>query len=334
MRFPTPFEPERLLRFVLGVFGSLVCLIGVAPAAADAPPVAEAREEARVEKSNSLPFYLFVLGFGVAASATYVGLRRRGGRGRLLTRTSAPNPGPSRGRSAPSERLAAPSPAGPEASAAARGDAPMAVMPQFLIAGEAGDRSRECPSCRRRFDETVVLCPFDAAPLRGVGARSRRRPQRHQVGSRPRSSCSTCGRCFHGGAAYCYEDGTKLSYEVPRDPAIARVCRSCGWETLGQASVCPQDGEELTVVDPSDEQIVAPALPMMVCRRCHHLDAPGVELCPHDDQPLVPLMNLRVRTLPPTGMGPRRQICPTCSSKYSTTARFCAYDGAKLTPLN
>lgn len=208
-----------------------------------------------------------------------------------------------------------------------------APIAQLLFASASRGDHKECPRCHRRFGETVVLCPFDAAPLRALHARSRRTARPAVTGSR-RPSCAGCGRRYESAASYCYHDGAALSADSPAEVPIVRACRACGFESLDPKARCACTHPDLVEVDPSRSQIQMPTIPIMECRRCDYMAAPSETYCPHDGALLYPVMNVQINALPPTGIGPKRRVCEQCGRKFSTAAHYCAYDGKKLRDLN
>ena len=204
---------------------------------------------------------------------------------------------------------------------------------QLLFATSKRGDHKECPKCKRRFGETVVLCPFDSAPLRSLHLRSRRTTRPATTTSR-RPCCSGCGRRYEGAAKYCYHDGIALTADSPSEVPIVRACRTCGHETLDAAPPCECDQPDVVEIDPSRASIQMPTIPLMQCRRCDYLTAAGSTICPNDGELLYPVMNVQMNALPPTGIGPRRRVCEQCGRKFSTAANYCAYDGTKLKDLN
>ena len=195
----------------------------------------------------------------------------------------------------------------------------------------AGDR--ECPTCKRRFGETTVLCPFDATPLQSVGLRHKRTTRPAITGSR-RPTCLSCGRRYESSAKFCYYDGNPLSGDSPAEVPIVRVCRACGSETTDAHATCGCSAPDVVEVDPSRTAVQMPTIPMMHCRRCNHVESSSKTHCPHDGELLYPVMNVSMNALPPTGIGPRRKVCEKCGKKFSSFAQYCAYDGTKLKHLN
>lgn len=204
---------------------------------------------------------------------------------------------------------------------------------QLLFATSKRGDHKECPKCKRRFGETVVLCPFDSTPLRSLHLRSRRTTRPAVTGSR-RPCCSGCGRRYEGAAKYCYHDGLTLSADSPSEVPLVRVCRTCGHETLDSGRPCDCDHPDMLEIDASRSSIQMPTIPLMQCRRCDYLTHGGETACPHDGELLYPVMNVQMNALPPTGIGPRRRVCEQCGRKFSTAANYCAYDGTKLKDLN
>lgn len=204
---------------------------------------------------------------------------------------------------------------------------------QLLFATRKSAGDRECPTCKRRFGETTVLCPFDATPLQSVAIRHKRTTRPAVTGSR-RPTCLSCGRRYESAAKYCYHDGAPLSADSPVEVPIIRACRDCGFETADTHKTCGCDAPDIVEVDPSRSGVQMPTIPMMHCRRCDHVAEPGATVCPEDGEMLYPVMNISLNALPPTGIGPRRKVCEKCGRKFSSSARHCAYDGTKLTHLN
>ncbi len=207
------------------------------------------------------------------------------------------------------------------------------AIAQLLFSRRKSSGDRECPSCKRRFGETTVLCPFDATPLLSVGLRNKRTTRPAFTGAR-RPTCLNCGRRYESAAKYCYYDGSALSAESPAEVPIVRVCRGCGSESTDVGKVCACATPDVVSVDPSRSVIQMPTIPMMHCRRCDHVENSTQTHCPHDGELLYPVMNVSMNALPPTGIGPRRKICDKCGRKFSSFARHCAYDGSKLKHLN
>lgn len=192
----------------------------------------------------------------------------------------------------------------------------------------AGDR--ECPTCRRRYGETMLVCPFDATPLELVGLRSAEtvRP------SSDRPTCRQCGRRYESSARHCYHDGARLSTATRTDVPIVHACRSCGVERVDTIDSCGCDSPDIVRIDPSRTEVVLPTIPMMHCRRCDHVALPGTTHCEHDGELLFPVMNVAPNALPPAGIGPRRKVCPDCGRLFAAAAHYCSYDGTRLQHLN
>ena len=204
---------------------------------------------------------------------------------------------------------------------------------QLLFAtGKRGDH-KECPRCKRRFGETVVLCPFDSAPLRSLNVRARKTTRPAITGSR-RPTCTSCGRRYESSAKHCYHDGTALSTDSPPEVPIIRACRNCGHESFERVAFCGCDDPEMVEIDPSRSAVQMPTIPLMHCRRCGFMSEPGTTTCPHDAELLYPVMNVQLNALPPTGLGPKRRVCEECGRKFSTSANYCAFDGSRLRDLN
>lgn len=68
----------------------------------------------------------------------------------------------------------------------------------------------------------------------------------------------------------------------------------------------------------------------LVCPTCQFQFDLGVEKCPHDQTPLVPLTTQARQTLFIPVLGGMR--CPTCEARYPTKTRFCGHDGTALVP--
>jgi len=193
---------------------------------------------------------------------------------------------------------------------------------------------RECPKCKRQFDETTVLCPYDATPLVPRGGRGGRR-ERVPDDTAPRPCCLECGRRYERSARFCYHDGQALTPAREGDFPVFHVCANCGHETTDPNASCGCDEPRKLTVSPADDgTVVMPTIPMMRCRRCNYLGMPGQRHCPNDGELLLPVMNVHVNALPPTGLGPRRKICEKCGRQFSGSASYCAYDGSKLETLN
>jgi hypothetical protein len=208
-------------------------------------------------------------------------------------------------------------------------DSARRTIADVLVAGGRG-RERECPKCQRTFPESVVICPHDSSRL------SVRGDARHRVkvldGVR-KPMCSSCGRRYEYGAKYCRFDGQRLSTNAVERLAVVWVCRTCGEEALEEGHTCA-DGCEVNKLDPSDARVIFPMIPMMVCDSCHHVASPEVTHCPEDGDLLTPMVNVRSDALAPLGVGPRRKMCAACGRRFSGAARFCAYDGSRLSTLN
>lgn len=208
-----------------------------------------------------------------------------------------------------------------------------APIAQLLFATRKSSGDRECPHCKRRFGETTVLCPFDATPLKSMGLRHKRTTRPGLTGAR-RPTCASCGRRYESAAKYCYHDGAPLSADSPAEVPLVRVCRACGFESTEVNGRCSCDNPDLIEIDPSRSSIQMPTIPMMHCRRCDHVAEPGTTHCPDDRELLYPVMNISLNALPPTGIGPRRKVCEKCGRRFSSSARYCAYDGTTLKHLN
>ena len=229
------------------------------------------------------------------------------------------------------------------ASRPTRGEQLKAVTPevvekpaiaQLLFARRKSTGDRECPTCKRRFGETTVLCPFDATPLLSAGLRNKRMIRPAATASR-RPTCSSCGRRYESAAKFCYHDGAVVTTETFAEVPIVRVCRACGTEsTTENRSVCKCAEPDVIEVDASRTAIRMPTIPMMHCRRCDRIEDASTTHCPDDDEPLYPVMNVSLNALPPTGIGPRRKVCESCGRKFSSSASHCAYDGSRLKHLN
>lgn len=208
-------------------------------------------------------------------------------------------------------------------------DAARRTIAEVIVTSGRG-RERECPQCQRTFPESVVICPHDSSRL------SVRGDARHRVkvldGVR-KPMCSACGRRYEFGAKYCRFDGHKLSSNAAERLTIVWVCRTCGDEALEEGHECTQ-GAEIQKLDPSDARVILPMIPMMACDSCHHVASPEVTHCPEDGDLLHPMLNVRADALAPLGVGPRRKVCTACGRRFSGAARFCAYDGERLTTLN
>jgi predicted amidophosphoribosyltransferase len=68
-----------------------------------------------------------------------------------------------------------------------------------------------------------------------------------------------------------------------------------------------------------------------VCPTCKRGFNPGVKVCPHDGDELVPPA---LAAPPPTAAAPRGKICPTCGDRFDGVAAFCGKDGTQLVLLN
>jgi RNA polymerase subunit RPABC4/transcription elongation factor Spt4 len=196
---------------------------------------------------------------------------------------------------------------------------------------------RECPQCKRTFPSSIVVCPFDNAPLKGPNTSKPERRASDMSERLDRKVCSGCERRYPEGAEFCYHDGLPLTRDT-RDAAaeapVFKACEACGWEGTTDEMMCPNDGEELLKIDPSDATTVSPTIPLMVCPKCREFAPPGVAHCPDDGELLTPLTNMRVTEFPAGGFGPRRKICKTCGTQFSGQAEYCCHDGSRLLPLN
>ncbi len=202
----------------------------------------------------------------------------------------------------------------------------------FAPGGRGGDH-RECPTCKRRFGETLGICPFDSTPLRSLHPRVKR-TTRPAITGRRRPTCTSCGRRFESAAKFCYHDGGSLTTESLAEVPVMRVCRSCGWETPARDGTCGCDEPHVIEIDPSRASVQLPTIPMMQCRRCGTLAPPGTIECVNDGELLYPVMNVELNALPPTGIGPRRRMCGQCGRQFSKGAHYCSYDGTRLSDLN
>lgn len=267
---------------------------------------------------------VFVVGFVAAAGATRWWLNRK----EFVARERVIPTVPVETRSSQRRREKS-APHAAVTTAQATAHANRRGLPDVMVA-TSKSRQRECPKCHRSFPDSVVICPHDASRL------SLRSDARHRVkvlDGEKKPSCSSCGRRYETGTKFCRFDGQRLVSDRNDRLAVVWVCRTCGDESLDEGHSC-EDGAEVVKVDPSDSRVVTPMVPLMVCELCHKVCGPEVTECPNEGSPLVPLTNVRVVSLAPLGVGPRRRICPACGRRYSGAARFCAYDGEKLSPLN
>lgn len=204
-----------------------------------------------------------------------------------------------------------------------------------LVGGDEADR--RCPECRRTFPATIVICPYDSSPLRAAPEPDQR-AGRGDAGPLARLMCGGCDRRYEPGVEYCYHDGLPLvadTEDLADKAPRFKACETCGWE--GQSSdeaVCPNDGSDLVTVDVSDQETLAPTIPLLVCPQCRQFAPPGKAFCPHDGELLTPLTSVRMTTFPDRGFGPKRKLCQTCGTQYSGAARYCCNDGTKLIDLN
>lgn len=192
---------------------------------------------------------------------------------------------------------------------------------------------RTCPECERVVPGIFDVCPFDSTPLED--GNSRRRKGSEEL--LPRKYCPDCGRRYELHAEHCYHDGQLLrrdDEQAARDAGVFRVCRDCGWETTDDVEICPRDGEPLVVIDPMSRKQVRPVIPYNRCRDCGYLGEPGQTHCPNDGSFLLPELDAGTTALPPTGYGPRRQVCPECGTRFGDHCNHCSSDGTELIALN
>lgn len=209
---------------------------------------------------------------------------------------------------------------------------PAVVIPNIseMLVASAVLGTRVCPTCSRRFDESLALCPYDATPLRAQD-RGQWVVNRDET---PRPTCHECGRRYDKGANYCRSDGSELSQGlVAGRLPIVYVCACCGDETLTDES-CGCAAPDRKTIDASNTKVITPSLPLMICPLCHSNGGFGAVLCPNDGALLRPLFNLNINVLAPSGRGPRRKMCPECGTPHSGSATFCMKDGHRLDSLN
>jgi predicted amidophosphoribosyltransferase len=66
-----------------------------------------------------------------------------------------------------------------------------------------------------------------------------------------------------------------------------------------------------------------------ICPTCRRGFNPGVRVCPHDGDELVPPAAVVPRATPSRG-----KICPTCGGRFEGNAAFCGKDGTQLVLIN
>ena len=69
-----------------------------------------------------------------------------------------------------------------------------------------------------------------------------------------------------------------------------------------------------------------------ICPTCRRGFNPGIKVCPHDGDELVPPGMITAAVAPPPTL--RGKICPTCGGRFEGTAGFCGKDGTQLVLLN
>lgn len=199
------------------------------------------------------------------------------------------------------------------------------TMAQWL---PTGVDEKRCPQCKRTFDATVVICPFDSADLVKV-------PQKGRVPTATEHpGCTSCGRLYDAGSRFCREDGERLSPSGKLQSVTVYVCQSCGDERLESHRTSCCEEADVQAYDPEDRAMIRPMLPINECPVCHALHAMGETHCEYDGQVLRPVVNLNRRLLAPTGRGPRRKLCAECGRRYSGASLYCCYDGTELEDLN
>jgi uncharacterized OB-fold protein len=308
-------------------------------------PDASARESASIsestpasEDSTMLWIYLAAVGLGLGMGGVWIWRRRRRARTEDVDDAVMVLPVPPGGAGETADEHAGASQTGEYAifsmsNLADARDNPVEPPPT----PRAEIQKNRCPRCRRTFPSTIALCPYDHTPLESTrqAASMRRRSGGRTLMAR--QMCPSCGRRYASGARFCPYDGASLvadAFEDVESAPVFRVCPACGDHADERgAERCAHDGEELVVVDPGASQASAPAIPVSVCPRCHHVGAPGQAFCPHDDEVLVPMTETRPRTFPHTGIGPERKICTSCGSTFCGQTSHCAFDGTALVDM-
>jgi hypothetical protein len=108
-------------------------------------------------------------------------------------------------------------------------------------------------------------------------------------------------------------------------------CPSCRREFAGGGGAyCPYDSNRLVPIAGHQDIIAGPS--GGICPTCRRGFNPGVKVCPHDGEELVPAAMMTAAINPPAPA--RGKICPTCGGRFDGTAAFCGKDGTQLVLLN
>ncbi len=129
-------------------------------------------------------------------------------------------------------------------------------------------------------------------------------------GGPKRMICPACRREYDPGSAFCPNDANRL---VPLN-AGADVGPGAGGAT-GLGALAGPSGS--------------------ICPTCKRGYDPGVKVCPHDKDDLVPYALYASRQPQDTGgTAARGKICPTCGDRFGGRVEFCGKDGTALVLLN
>jgi len=207
-----------------------------------------------------------------------------------------------------------------------------------LFAPRGDGHQKECSKCHRKYASWMVVCPFDATPLKDIAPKRKiTRPSRRQS-VLPRKRCPLCDRRYEEDAVCCPYDKTQLVADTIEEAATApsfKVCRTCGHDIDEGKQLCQCDEEcDPITLHPHDNQKRSPAIPMAICPTCRTYGGFGQTHCPKDGALLIPVTSIQANSLPATGYGARRKICRRCGTRYSGAYVFCSHDGTKLTPIN
>jgi hypothetical protein len=128
--------------------------------------------------------------------------------------------------------------------------------------------------------------------------------------------------------------------------ATAMVCPACSREYAPGSAFCPNDANRLVPLNagPGGGRIAGggagvagmPAMPPQagsICPTCKRGYDPGVKVCSHDKDELIPYA-LYASRQPDAARAARGKICPTCGSRFEGGVEFCGKDGTALVLLN
>ncbi len=207
-----------------------------------------------------------------------------------------------------------------------------------LFAPRGDGHQKECSKCHRKYASWMVVCPFDATPLKDLTPRRKiSRPSRRQS-ALPRKRCPLCERRYEEDAACCPYDKTQLVTDTLEEASSApsfTICRTCGHDLEDGKELCQcgEDRDPITL-HPHDNNQRSPAIPMTICPRCRAYGGFGQTHCATDGALLIPVTSIQANSLPASGYGARRKLCRKCGVRYSGAYVFCSHDGTRLTPIN